>query len=235
MSFHVGHGTGCSRRTQRATWLAASAQLESMDAFTLDSQSDEDRTNVPHLQIDVTLATMIDSRRGQTARALGRPLLVSLAMCVVLVACGDGSNQARLGDDGQEPALTHDEYQQAIHGIVRGGSDSQATQLFFAVVGDLSKNDCSDKTHALHDALAATVGQVEGLRPPAEAEAAQRAFLDAANESVRLVGVAADDVDKGALTCGTPMNQRIYGMPSTKRAEQAIDELVKLGYYVLSD
>lgn len=161
--------------------------------------------------------------------------VLTVGICAVglLGACGDDTPPPL----GEPPpaALTHDQYQKALWEI-RGGQDaSRATQLYFNVVGDLNKEDCAGKTHALHDHLDAIVRHVEGLRPPPEAEHAQRAFLEAAQESVRLVGVAADDVESGKLTCGEPMNSRIYGMASTKRAEQAIEELAKLDYNVLGN
>jgi hypothetical protein len=150
-------------------------------------------------------------------------------MSGLLAACGDEDPAG----SAQQAALTHDQYQQSIWDIRGGENASSASRLYFDVVGDLGKKDCSVKTHALHDSLAAMLRQVEGLRPPEEAESAQRDFLEAAAESVRLVGVAADDVDSGGLTCGRAMNDRIYDMPSTKQAEKAIEDLTKLNYNVL--
>jgi hypothetical protein len=49
------------------------------------------------------------------------------------------------------------------------------------------------------------------------------------------VGAAADDVAAGELTCGQPLNQRIYGLPSTVQAQQAIDELERSGYRVFGE
>jgi hypothetical protein len=152
-------------------------------------------------------------------------------MLGLLTACGDEDPAG----SGQPVALTHDQYERAIWDIRGGENASRASRLYTDVVGDRGKEDCSVKTHALHDSLDAMLRQVEGLHPPAEAENAQHDFLEAAAESVRLVGVAADDVDSDKLSCGWGMNRRIYGLPSTKRAEKAIDELTKLGYTVLGN
>lgn len=170
---------------------------------------------------DVTLVAMVN---------LLRTILVALSAAALLGACGGAPDRPR-----EKPALTKVDYQKAIWEIRGGPDSSRASQLYSAVVGDLPQEQCSEQTQALHDHLAAVTSEVAALRPPAEAVAAQEQFLDAANESVRLVGVAADDVVQGTLTCGRPMNDRIYGMPSTKRAEKAIQDLEKLGYTVLGN
>jgi hypothetical protein len=41
---------------------------------------------------------------------------------------------------------------------------------------------------------------------------------------------AADDADAGTLHCGMAMNRRIYGLASTQRAEDALQELREKGY-----
>jgi hypothetical protein len=161
-------------------------------------------------------------------------LLAGLAATALLVACGGGSSEDRVTEPTGR-ALTHAQYQQAIWDLRGSDATDRATRLFFAVVGELDTEECSTKTHALHSALAEVMRGVAALRPPTEAEPAQRAFLEAANASVRLVGAAADDVDAGTLTCGSAMNDRIYGLPSTHRAERAIDELTRLGYRVLGE
>ena len=183
-------------------------------------------------------ASMIMSEHPANAvtlrSVLGR-VLRTATVVALLTACGNGAHEGQLRAEGEQSALTPDQYQQAIWDIRSGEASRGAQRRFSDVVGDLSKKDCSDKTHELQDHLAAIMRQVEGLRPPEEAADAQRAFLEAANESVRLVGVAADDVDEGDLTCGTAMNKQIYDMPSTRQAEKAIDELVKLDYNVLGN
>jgi hypothetical protein len=58
----------------------------------------------------------------------------------------------------------------------------------------------------------------------------QNEFVAAARESVAAVHDAGEDVEAGGLTCGTPMNQRIYGLASTTRAQRVIMELGRKGY-----
>lgn len=111
-----------------------------------------------------------------------------------------------------------------------------ATQLFTGAVAEsLDTRACEEKVRGLHERLGAILGAVEDLRPPDDAEAAQADFLAAANESLRLVGEAAEDVGDGDLACGQPLNRRIYGLPSTMRAEKAISRLEQLGYRIFGD
>jgi hypothetical protein len=59
----------------------------------------------------------------------------------------------------------------------------------------------------------------------------QTRFLAAARASVDEVGEAAADIQRGLLSCGQPLNQRIYGLPSTDRAELVLGEYRKRGYF----
>ena len=45
------------------------------------------------------------------------------------------------------------------------------------------------------------------------------------------VGEAAADVQRDLLSCGQPLNDRIYGLPSTNRAELVLSEYQKRGYF----
>jgi hypothetical protein len=58
----------------------------------------------------------------------------------------------------------------------------------------------------------------------------RRSFVSAAKESVRAVDIAVRDVETGKVSCGRPMNSRIYGLPSTQRAVDVLDELKPEGY-----
>ena len=78
------------------------------------------------------------------------------------------------------------------------------------------------------------VGRVEALRPPLEVGGLQTRFLAAARSSVDEVGEAATDVQRGLLSCGQPLNQRIYGLPSTHRAELVLSEYRDRGYFPYS-
>ncbi len=51
------------------------------------------------------------------------------------------------------------------------------------------------------------------------------------------MGEAADEVADGELRCGQPLNDRIYGLPSTERAVRVIQRLHERGYvrFLLSE
>jgi hypothetical protein len=132
--------------------------------------------------------------------------------------------------------LTHEQYQQAVNKIVSSDDTREANRLFYdAVATAYETKQCSEKVRGLHEHLRSIMVQVEELRPPADAADAQREFLESAQESVRLVGVASDDVAKERLRCGRPLNARIYVMPSTARAEEALAVLKNRGYVVFGD
>jgi len=90
------------------------------------------------------------------------------------------------------------------------------------------------KTARFHGVLKEIVGRVEALRPPLEVGGLQTRFLAAARSSVDEVGEAATDVQRGLLSCGQPLNQRIYGLPSTHRAELVLSEYRDRGYFPYS-
>jgi hypothetical protein len=170
--------------------------------------------------------------RRTTGRS-GALLAATVTACALMTAC-------TASDDGQDEvastgAMTRDQYQQSIVAIRSGQEATEATRLFFSVVGELDKADCSVRIHRFHDLLASILRQVGDLDPPAEAADVQRDFLAAANKSVRYVEQAATDVDEDTLSCGEAMNARIYGLPSTLEAERALERLEKLGYTVLGE
>jgi hypothetical protein len=80
----------------------------------------------------------------------------------------------------------------------------------------------------LHD----IVGQFASLRPPPAVQALQDRFVSAARQSIEAVDAVKRDVQDGSLTCGMPMNRRIYGLPSTLRAEQVLQEFGEKGYRI---
>jgi hypothetical protein len=158
-------------------------------------------------------------------------IAVLISTSALLGGCGD--KDARPEQQSQETTLTHEQYQQAIIKIVNGDDMRSANRLYFDTVAtEYGSAQCTEKVRAFYNSIDSIVRQVEALHPPQDAIEGQREFLDAAEESVRLVGVAADDVGKGALKCGRPLNSRIYGMPSTARAESAISRLEQSGYFI---
>jgi hypothetical protein len=134
----------------------------------------------------------------------------------------------------QRAVLTHEQYQQAIWDIRSSEAVANAGRLDSDVVTTAyGADECSDKVRLFQGEMVSVLQQVQDLEPPAEASDAQREFLEAAQESVRLVGVAADDAGMGRLSCGPALNGRIYGMPSTARADAALAKLEVRGYGVL--
>jgi hypothetical protein len=84
--------------------------------------------------------------------------------------------------------------------------------------------------HAFEGRLDTIVDDVDDLEPPKEVQGLQDEFVDAAHATIAAVHVARQDVEAGRLRCGTPLNQRIYGLPSTERAEQVLMDLGRKGY-----
>jgi len=94
----------------------------------------------------------------------------------------------------------------------------------------LKRAECAANARTLHRDLDEIVDRVDGLRPPAEVQRLQDRFVAAGRETVDIIGGLTAELEKGDLTCGQPFNQRAYGLPSTKRAEDVIQELGRRGY-----
>src|SRR5918911_1215610 len=121
---------------------------------------------------------------------------------------------------GDVDRLTEDEYQQRIRMIVEGDDARVAGTLFFdAVATPYGRDECARRMRALYARVRAILDDVDELEPPRQAEDAHDDFVDAASESVDRVGEVADAVEAGDLRCGRALNARLYGMPSTARAE----------------
>lgn len=173
------------------------------------------------------------ARETSRRRVVGAAVLLSTS--VLLGACGE-ANDDRRGQQPVQAALTHEQYQQEIQRILGSDDSRMASRLYFDTVATAYATDeCSAKVRQFHDHLRSIIRQVEGLEPPPDVDDVQREFLGEAQESVRLVGVAADDVSTGELRCGRPLNERIFGMPSTTRAEAALAKLEDRGYFIFGD
>ena len=144
-------------------------------------------------------------------------------MALAFVAAGCGSSDER---------MSRDEYLQRLRAIEAGPRAREAGALFFKLVVEpgLPRSRCQAQAHRFHDDLDAIVDEVASLRPPADVQRLQNRFVAAARESVAAVQRAAADAEAGRLRCGTAMNKRIYGLPSTHRAEEVLRELARLGY-----
>ena len=155
---------------------------------------------------------------GKTFR---RTALVALILVTAATACGDGA-----GD-----RLSKAEYEAQVLSIVHD-LNPPASRLFSDIVTyRYPRATCASKTSRFHAVLAEIVERVDALRPPKEVAELQRRFLVAAERSVREVGAAAADAQRGRLSCGEPLNGRIYGLPSTDRAAAILVEYQRRGYF----
>ena len=142
------------------------------------------------------------------------------------------------GGSGGAP-LSHGEYQAKIQSIVLGAAP--AGRLFSAVVyqggadNPTTVAECGRKAAQLHDELQRIVDEVDALDPPADAADLQRRFLANARVAVVSVGRTAAAAARGDVHCGGEMNRRIYGLPSTERAQAAVTELEQRGYRVFGE
>jgi hypothetical protein len=126
------------------------------------------------------------------------------------------------------------DYLDRIREIEAGPDARSADRLFFELVIEpgLPKEDCLAKARELDGHLHDVVEEVDALRPPAAIQSLQDRFVSAAKTSVGEVDQAVGEVEAGRLACGIPMNRRIYGLPSTRRAVEVLDELSKKGYRI---
>jgi hypothetical protein len=152
-------------------------------------------------------------------RAFGFTLVGLVVVFMLFAGCGGNSR------------LSKAEYEAAVLSIVRE-LQPEATHLFFDIVAnEYPREECATKTARFHTVLKEIVDRVEALRPPLEVVGLQARFLAAARKSVDEVGEAAADVQRGLLSCAQPLNRRIYGLPSTDRAEAVLSEYRTRGYF----
>jgi hypothetical protein len=130
--------------------------------------------------------------------------------------------------------LTRRGYQRAIWRIV---SDmAKPTRLYDAlVVRGRPVAECSRLMWDFTGQVGGLLDRVARLDPPSAVAGIQREFLNAAWRSWRRLEEIGGDVAAGRVRCGRDLNDRIYGMPSTKRAERAIARLERRGYYVFGE
>lgn len=127
--------------------------------------------------------------------------------------------------------MSRSEYLHRLNEIASGDEARRASSLFFKVVVEpgLPHEQCAARTQEFQRTLEHIVDTVEALQPPAEVEQLHE-FVSAARASVAAVRQAAAAAEAGTLRCGPAMNRRIYGLPSTARAEAALQGLAKKGY-----
>jgi hypothetical protein len=183
----------------------------------------------------VTLPDVMTLRR-RPADSVRVVCVAALMTTTALLLAACGGQSAERPRDHVSSAMSHEQYQQAIDKIVSSDDTRAATRLFTdAGATSFEKAPCEERVRGLYERLSAIVHEVEVLRPPADARNAHNDFLEAARQSVDTVGVAADDVGTGALPCGQPLNQRIYGLASTSKAQRAIEELERRGSRIFGD
>jgi hypothetical protein len=130
--------------------------------------------------------------------------------------------------------LTRRGYQRAITRIV--GDTVKPTRLFTAlVVRRRPVAECSRLMWDFTGQVGGLLDRVAALDPPPAVADIQRDFLEAAWRSWRRLERVGGDVAAGRVRCGRELNEQIYGMPSTKRAERAIARLERRGYRVFGE
>jgi len=135
---------------------------------------------------------------------------------------------------GATDRLSKGEYVDRLRAIESSPAAQEATRLYDHVVVDpaLPRPRCGSTMRTFEQRLDSIVDDVERLKPPQEAQELQDEFVDAARDSVAAVRAAGKDVEAGRLSCGRPMNDRIYGLDSSQRAERVIMELGRKGYII---
>jgi len=137
--------------------------------------------------------------------------------------------------DAHTDAGTRTAYQAGILGIVRRDAP-RANRLFSGVVyPNRTGPECAAETQALHRTLQRIVRQIELLDPPANIAPLHHQVLINARKSIEVVGEASRDARRETLACGDRMNDRIYGLRSTRRAERAIRAIEAHGYVVFGE
>jgi hypothetical protein len=156
-------------------------------------------------------------------------LFVALLVAGNFVAgCGSEDHAPR------GPRLSHDQYLQEMRELEAGAAARSASRLFSELVTEpgLPKKSCLARARDFDQNLHDIVDQFASLRPPPAVQTLQDRFVSAARQSIEAVDGVKRDVQDGSLTCGMPMNRRIYGLPSTLRAEQVLQEFGEKGYRI---
>lgn len=180
--------------------------------------------------------------RQATARSGRFPRLITACVLSVffvaaLGGCGSSSSQASKAE-----RLSESEYAGKLLEI-ENSFYGPASKLYTDIVlfdpasstPNLAGSVCAESTHEFAGMLHDVVDSVTTLTPPADVEGLQKRFLDEARVSVAVVDQAVRDVETGQLSCGRDMNARIYGLPSTDRAEAVLEELSAKGYLPSGD
>jgi hypothetical protein len=156
-----------------------------------------------------------------------RLLFAGFVSAMLLAGCGSNG-------PGEE-RLTKAEYQQRLHNLVSNDQIAAVHLFDDLVTGPHPQAECGQKAEAFHAELEKIVAKVAALSPPEDVAHLQDEFLDAARESVDKIGQVAQEVAGGKLACGEQLNRAIYGLPSTERAERALNSIESKGYVIFGD
>jgi hypothetical protein len=129
--------------------------------------------------------------------------------------------------------LSRAAYQRRIDAIV--ADTAGATALYDHLAGRRSVRRCAQLMWSFTGEVGRLLERVAALDPPLVAAKIQRDFLAAAWRSWHRLERIAGRVAQGSVRCGAELNERIYGRPSTKRAERAIARLERRGYRVFGE
>jgi hypothetical protein len=150
---------------------------------------------------------------------------------MALAAAGCGGSG---GGDSSAERLTKADYQAKILAVLEDASGPTALYTDL-VVGPRPRQQCAAGVATLKDQVGALVDRIAALRPPAPVQAAHDDFVEAARTSVDRIGTVGEEVADGDVSCGDELNQELYAMPSTKRAERAIARIERRGYFVFGE
>ena len=164
-------------------------------------------------------------------------LFAPLALVLVFSLSGCGSSSS------PPHRLSKSEYQQKLLEIMRSRTTREASDRFFKIVlGDratglteLRGRACSKSAREFAESIHAILDSVAALKPPRNIEALQTRFLKDARVSAEKIDEATRDAEAGRLACGRDMNSRIYGLPSTSRAQATVALIEGKGYLVFGE
>jgi hypothetical protein len=160
------------------------------------------------------------------------PICTAIAVLTCCVACGGGSS----GNRNHGTPLGTEAYKALVGGIQFGPDVTNAQGLYYELVGGTItvQSYCAAQARKFADALHRILAKAEALSPPADAQKLHDEFVAAAGDSVKTVDQAVSDIEAGQLACGTDLKDRIHGLKSTERAQQALGGLANLGYAVVT-
>ena len=147
-------------------------------------------------------------RRLTAALAVG-------AVAALAAGCGGGSSR-----------LSKAQYEQRVQ------ADGKAlTEVTSAISANLTSiAQLKTAVANARTALKKAANDLESLKPPVEAEAANAAFVKALREIETDLGAIADAVSKGDMATVMAAVGKLGSSPAVKSAETAAAQLKKLGY-----